>query len=527
MKLFKHVLYWILPALVINLIELFYYEFDDYLVKNLVQNLSIGLVLCLGVEVFITKLKPLLVSFILAIHLLFIAFESLFYAGFHTFFSASAIYIFLETNQAEASEFISTYLDYTSLLVFFGIILITSTYYKWIRSRTASALAVYKWWVLGFILLIMLALKFSAYIIPNFSYITTRSVYKYYQESQKYQDLQISEPESSHFKVSSLDPEQAQTFVLVIGESTTRRALGIYGCYRNTTPLLSKRKNELEVFTDVISSQTHTIEALKESLTLNHLKTDKDVSIIQLMNQAGFKTYWLSNQRPVGLHETLLTKLSLAADHVVYTNTAKWGSKTPLDEVLLPYIDQALLDQAPKKFIVVNLLATHNDYEKRYPPAFDNFTNQPKTNFTSPEATQKINTYHNSITYVDYLLDTIINRVKQQSTSSYVLYVSDHGDEVYEDEDFIGHNDGYKATASMFEIPFILWQSSKYKSSNPIRFEVSRPYVMRDFIHSFSDLSRLDFKVYDSTKSIFSKHYQAEIERLVGKSVNYDQDFKE
>lgn len=526
MKFVKHLSFCILPALLVNTIELIYYEFDTYLIQNLVENLSIGLVLCLIVEVFKNRLKSFLLIAIYAFHLSFIALESLFYASFNTFFSASAIYIFLETNQAEAQEFINTYVSFNLIAVILVIVILSFSYQKFGLLKKASFFSKHKPLSLILSFIILLILKFTGYIVPNFTYITTRSVVKYYVESQKFKDLKISQPISPDFQVTSKLNDDAQTYVLVIGESTTRSALGIYGNSRNTTPKLSQLSSELEIYNNVISSQTHTIEALRESLTLNHLKAAQDISILQLMNKAGFKTFWLSNQRPVGLHETLLTKISLAADEVVYTNTAKWGSKTPLDEVLLPYLEKALNDSAQKKFIVLNLLATHNEYQKRYPPNFETFTNPPETKFPSTEAYQKINAYHNSVVYVDYLLNEIITKVKAKDALSYVLYFSDHGDEVYKDENFIGHNDGYKATASMFEIPFFLWQSNKYKQLNNLNIAVDRPYVMRDFIHSFIDLSHLKFDAYHPEKSIFSKDFKVNNDRVVGKSIHYDKAFK-
>ncbi len=526
MNLIKPLIFWTLPALLINSIELFYYEFDAYLVQNLVENFSIGVLLCLIVEVFRNRLKSFWLITIYVFHLSFIVLESLFYAGFHTFFSASAIYIFLETNQAEAQEFINTYVSYNLLIIVVLIAALSFLYKKFGILKKASFFSNHKWLSLLFSLVILLILKFTGYIVPNFTYITTRSVAKYYVESQKFQDLQISQSKSPDYQVSSTIDNKAQTYILVIGESTTRSALGIYGNSRNTTPKLSQISAELNIYNNVISSQTHTIDALRESLTLNHLKSSQDISILQLMNQAGFKTFWLSNQRPVGLHETLLTKISLAADEVVYTNTAKWGSKTPLDEVLLPYFEKALNNAAEKKFIVINFLATHNEYKKRYPPNFEIFTNQPETKFPSTEAFQKINAYHNSVVYVDYLLNEIITKVKAKDAMSYVLYFSDHGDEVYKDENFIGHNDGYKATASMFEIPFFLWQSSQYKQLSKLDLMPHRPYVMCDFIHSFVDLSHLKFEAYKPEKSIFSKVYKANNNRVVGKSIHYDKAFK-
>lgn len=526
MDTLKHLAFWVVPSLILNSIELIVYDYDSYLIRNLIENFNIGLVLWLVVEVFKTKVKLIWIVLLLFVHLSCIALESFYYFTFKTFINASAIYILLETNQSEAQEFMNTYFNYKLALTFLGILILLLVYRKLIVKNKTSYFSNHRSFTLLFCIIVLLSLKFSGFIVPNFSYITARSFVNYYIESQKYLDLEIDKSTSANYEVSSLLKDEPQTYVLVIGESTTKSALGLYGSGRNTTPRLNDLSSELLVYDDVVSPHAHTIDALRKSLTLNHLQDSIDISIVQLMNQAGFKTFWLSNQRPVGLHETLLTKISLASSEVIYTNSAKWGDKTPFDEVLLPHLDRALNDPAEKKFIVLNFLATHNEYHKRYPPEFNTFSLQPETKFPSQEAFQKINTYHNAITYVDYLLDQIISKVKLKNTLSYVLYFSDHGDEVFREENFVGHNDSYKATAAMFEIPFFLWQSKHYKQMSVLDYDTSRPYVMNDFMHSFIDISQLKFNNYNPHKSIFSKEFKPQKERIVGKSINYDRNLK-
>ena len=145
MNLIKPLIFWTLPALLINSVELFYYEFDAYLVQNLVENFSIGVLLCLIVEVFKNRLKSFWLIAIYVFHLSFIVLESLFYAGFHTFFSASAIYIFLETNQAEAQEFINTYVSYNLLIVVIIIAALSFLYKKFGILKKTSFFSNHKW----------------------------------------------------------------------------------------------------------------------------------------------------------------------------------------------------------------------------------------------------------------------------------------------------------------------------------------------------------------------------------------------
>ncbi|WP_336145581.1 sulfatase-like hydrolase/transferase, partial [Klebsiella pneumoniae] len=53
---------------------------------------------------------------------------------------------------------------------------------------------------------------------------------------------------------------QPATLVLVIGESTNRQRMSLYGYPRNTTPELDKLRDQLAVFNNVITPRPYTIE---------------------------------------------------------------------------------------------------------------------------------------------------------------------------------------------------------------------------------------------------------------------------
>lgn len=58
-----------------------------------------------------------------------------------------------------------------------------------------------------------------------------------------------------------------KTLVLVIGESTTRQHMSLYGYTRPTTPKLEALRGQLTVFNEVFASRPYTIEALQQILT--------------------------------------------------------------------------------------------------------------------------------------------------------------------------------------------------------------------------------------------------------------------
>nr|WP_267879224.1 sulfatase-like hydrolase/transferase [Methylobacillus glycogenes] len=61
---------------------------------------------------------------------------------------------------------------------------------------------------------------------------------------------------------SDANAGQPGTLVLVIGESTNRQRMSLYGYARETTPRLDAMQDELSVFKNVVASRPYTIESL-------------------------------------------------------------------------------------------------------------------------------------------------------------------------------------------------------------------------------------------------------------------------
>jgi len=525
---YRSLFLWTLPMAVAFGFEYFFAAFRNYNIQNFIENIVFLVCILIFISFFkATRLEVAVSKLSYFIFIFCLTIETAFFYLFSTFFSASSIFIVLETNPAEAFEFLDLYVDYT-LIIFMGVELLFLLIfllkpYQRLFTISFKIKSIYK--IISLIILI-LGLKLSVLIIANFPFQVLKGTISYMYEVQKFSDLNLDKPFGSLKEVDFKGDTTPHTFVLIIGESTARKQMGIYDFERQTTPRLTKRKEELLIYRDVISSQAHTIPSLQEALIFKDEETQTESTIVQLMNQAGFKTFWLSNQMPIGIYETLLTKLSKASDKYVYTNTTRWSFVTPFDEVLLPHLDEALKDPATHKFIVIHLLATHSNYGLRYPKEFDVFKTEPSTAFPSEESFKVINEYHNSIFYVDFILDQIIEKTKSKDEKSYVLYFSDHGEEVYVDKNFKGHNDSDIPTKSMYEIPFFAWTSEEFDSSYTFDFDPERPYVLDDLMHSLSDFSQINFLKFDSSKSIFSKDFQPK-PRIIGNKIDYDEYFKE
>jgi len=77
----------------------------------------------------------------------------------------------------------------------------------------------------------------------------------------------------------------------------------------------------------------------------------------------------------------------------------------------------------------------------------------------------------------------------------------------------------------MYDIPLFLWRSLEYKKSNPLFFDANRPYMTDDLFHSLAELLKINANQVDSTRSIFSKHFQRR-KRVILQTQDYDVKFK-
>jgi heptose-I-phosphate ethanolaminephosphotransferase len=311
------------------------------------------------------------------------------------------------------------------------------------------------------------------------------------------------------------------TVVLVIGESTTRVHMGLYGYQRDTTPKLSGIKNELTIFNNVFASRPNTIESLEQVLTFadqEHPDLYKTTpSLIAIMKQAGYKTYWITNQQTLTKRNTMLTTFAKQADEQIFLNNARRQNAYSLDEKVLAPYSKTLLKQDEKKLIVVHLLGTHMKYAYRYPESYDHFRDaNGLSSAVSSDAgkVELINSYDNAVLYNDFIVYELINRLKNsnhKNSQSLLVYFSDHGEDIYDTApyDFKGRNEG-APTYPMYAVPFIVWHSENWQEANKLTNSdlLGRQYDNADFIYTWSDLIGLSYDGYRADESLISQQFE-------------------
>ena len=520
-----------LPTIGFFLFELFFKTITIERVYNVVENglfFTIILLLFFLINNLAFKRFFLKIGFVIFNLSLFL--ETFYYYHFESTFSASSVFVILETNGAEIKEFISTY--FTNIVFFLLALLLFIIIFGFkIIDRNVNQYKINKPFRLKYFLaifLILALLKFTSLIVYNVPYLAIKTPIIYFKETNKLKIYGDENQLGSFTNVKHFKPKDnngnKQLYVIVIGESISRSHFQLYDYYRETTPLLNSIKDELVVLNNVISPHAYTIGSLTKALTLGNVENPEGKyqgSIIQLLNQAGFETYWVSNQRPIGISDTQVTQIAKGAKKSVFLNIKHTSEETPYDELLLPELTKIILEGGDKKVVFLHMIGAHFYYEKRYPSEFNYFKGKPNTKFYRDDVYETINTYDNAVRYTDSVLSEVINMVRKQNNDSFVFFFSDHGQEVYDEIDFFGQTIDEMVTKNMYEIPMILWMSDSYKLKNKIALNVNKKYMADDVIHSIADLCNVTSSEIDSTRSIFNEYFR-ERKRIIKDGIDFD-----
>ncbi|MDR1974784.1 MAG: sulfatase-like hydrolase/transferase [Bacteroidales bacterium] len=428
--------------------------------------------------------------------------------------TVSSLWVIFSTNTKEATEYISQFTDITNifvavLYVIVGIILIA--FAKNEKRISFKKLVDKIMFPVAFITVTLVMIShYLTMAVPTFSlYHSVIRFAAYNNDMRNMLHLSENMPSAS----CNLQDGTSHVFVIVIGESTNIYHQNIYGYSRETTPMQSllKKNGELIVYKDVVTPHVSTRNSLEKVLSFaNHdfpKKMITEPSIVDIVNSAGFTSYWVNNQEISGMWQSPVCYV--CANHSYFLIDLINENN---DAAVIEPFYKILSDSSRNKIIFLHLVGNHFAYSNRYPSTFNKFDHKNQLledkNFRTEYMKQTIDEYDNSILFGDYLLNEIIDTLRKIDVSSFVLFFSDHGEDVYDDRDFLGHQSVVFPTQYQARVPFVLWRSSLYLKEVPeIIIDTIRPYNTEDLIHSVATLMRISYPSVDSTRSIFSPYF--------------------
>jgi len=261
------------------------------------------------------------------------------------------------------------------------------------------------------------------------------------------------------------------TYVVVIGESARRDAMGAFGGHWNNTPFASSVNGTL--FTDYVAASGSTQKSL--GLTLNRVvegKPQYQDNFVTLANRAGFQTWWFSNQGQIGEYDTAIASIAKRADEVQFLKSGDFeADKNTKDEALLKMTAQVFATpRTQPQLIVLHLMGSH-------PQACDR-TDGKYTDFVQSKETS---CYLYTMTQTDDLLSKLYDQLRNTGDSFSVVYFSDHGlafKERGKEVQYLAHDDKFQQN---FQVPFMVL-SSDDKTHRVIKARRSA----NDFLQFFS-----------------------------------------
>ena len=298
---------------------------------------------------------------------------------------------------------------------------------------------------------------------------------------------------SRNFKFDARSEHSAtapEVYVMVVGETARAHNFSLYGYPRNTNPLLSKTPG-IKAFPNVTTQSNTTHKSVPMLLSAASAEDFErlfhEKGILAAFKEAGFHTVFISNQLP---NHSFIDFLGEQADEHYFLKKEDALQGNHYDEDLLQKLDEILpkADASSsahyhyryrKLFVVLHSYGSHFNYQERYPRSFAYFKPDSRSEAKSENRRDLLNAYDNTIRYTDYILHGIIERLQkwegiQTKTDgvygqpiSAMLYTSDHGENIFDDERCLFLHAAPKASDYELHVPFIIWTSEGFCKQYP------------------------------------------------------------
>lgn len=237
--------------------------------------------------------------------------------------------------------------------------------------------------------------------------------------------------------------EDSQTLFIIIGESSNRDHYSLYGYPISTTPFLdSLNAEELLMKWNGISPACATRDAIRLALTFsspfNDLPQADNKNIVAMANDAGYETYWISNQDKLGMHDSYIGMIASHAKHSEFFNYQK-------KDIDLSAIAEEYYQPQKKQMFFIHQRGSHSPYSLGYDEDDANYLSEVGDDQSLVDYDRTI---HHDDRAMQYLYEQV--RLKSEGSKALILYFSDHGEIVSR-----GHG-LFEQDIQQFLVPFII-----------------------------------------------------------------------
>ena len=310
------------------------------------------------------------------------------------------------------------------------------------------------------------------------------------------------------FNAQLSDPDQAPTLVIwVIGESSRPQNWSLFktwGYPRDTTPRLRARTDILPL-PGMRATAPYTSAAVPSMLSLSPITQWQQInatkSVVTAFAEAGYQTAWIENQ-PCDVGGGIIPLIAVEASQVRYLG------RRALDGETVAALGRLLNARKPqdKLFVVIHLMGSHFEYDLRYPPDHARFAPR-----TSSRKERLVAQYDNSLLYSDFVLDRLIETVRQTQLPGLLVFSSDHGENLLDDDRQLwAHGIGTEydlRAAALFWFSEALWHTRREAIRNASRHR-DDPIDLSYLAHAVLDFTGIRADGLDPQKSLFNREFK-------------------
>ncbi len=329
--------------------------------------------------------------------------------------------------------------------------------------------------------------------------------------------------------------------VLVIGESYNKHHSQLYGYKMPTTPrqISLREEGSLVPFSDVVAPWNLTSFVFKHNFSL-HAVGDSgewcdEPLFPEVFRRAGYRVTFITNQFQSKAKEPVwdfsggffLNDPSLSSRQFNVRNTKTYR----YDEGVLKAYDTMKGDSTNNLYIL-HLMGSHVDYRARYPEKTRSrfkpeMYNRPDLN---DHQRKLLAEYDNSLLYNDSVVAVITQKFMDKD--AVVIYMPDHGEEIFDDEPIWGRlhsaETDYRLARNEMEIPFWIWGSPLYRENHPygwlaIQNAKDRPLMTDVLPHLLLYLGGISSPLYRSEYNVISPDYDMRRPRILKGETDYNQ----
>ena len=258
--------------------------------------------------------------------------------------------------------------------------------------------------------------------------------------------------------------------VLVVGETARAENFSLNGYSKNTNPKLSQQ--DILNFSRVSSCGTATavsvpcmFSGMPRKEYEERLASHRE-GLLDIAQRAGYQVTWIDNNS--GCKGTCDRVNQFKIPEPLQQKWCK--DKECFDDILIDsfkaYLATIPQDDNRPRLIVLHQMGSHGPaYYKRVPAQFKVFKPTCDTNAIQGCSREALlNTYDNTLLYTDYVLDSLIETLKNTTKYQTALwYLSDHGESTGESGMYL-HGAPYAiAPTQQTHIPMLMWFSTVWQ----------------------------------------------------------------